>query len=46
MDDSVRAELMKRTPEEAAEVIMKAIYQVNQGSVVPAGELVLKILKR
>lgn len=33
LDDSVRAELMKRTPEEAAEVVMKAIEQVNHGSI-------------
>ena len=46
LDDTVRAELMKRTPVEAVEVIMKAIDQINHGSVAPVGELVLEILNR
>ena len=44
LDDSVRAELMKRTPEVAVQVIMKAVDQVNHGSVAPVGELILKLL--
>lgn len=45
LDDTIRAELLKMTPEEAVEVIMKAIDQVNHGSVAPVGELILEILK-
>ena len=45
LDDRCRAELMKRIPEEAAEVILKAIDQINHGSVAPVGELILDILK-
>ena len=44
LDDTVRAELMKRTPVEAVEVIMMVIDQVNHGSVAPVGELVLESL--
>ena len=45
LDDMCRVELMKRTPEEAAEVIMKAIDQVNHGSIESVEELVLEIMK-
>lgn len=45
IDDRCRAELMKRTPEEVAEVIMKAIDQVNHGCIKSVEELVLEILK-
>ena len=46
LGDTVRAELMKRTPEESAQAILVAIDQVNHGSVAPVEELVLEILKR